>query len=790
MTYVREFERLGRQDADKAGGKGASLGELARAVLPVPPGFVVLTTAYEAFIEASGIAAQMSRLLKSVDPRKVHSIETAGAELRRLVLDQHIPSDIQAEILQAFESLGTRSVAVRSSATAEDGSSAAWAGQLETYLNTPREELLEAVKRCWASLFTPRAIFYRYQQQLDAGDIAVAVVIQAMVDSEVAGIAFSVHPVSQDPNRLIIEAGWGQGEAVVSGQITPDSYIVQKSPLKLLDRTTQRQTRLLKLGQSAGSEWVNIPAQKSQQPKLDDKTIVRLSQLVLAVEVHYGFACDVEWALADGRLYLLQARPITTLNSAKQAVTLDEQFLGQLKDDKLMRFEGQFMPFQLMIDWWNYYDCELSWQGIYPVLFFFTPQRTTAFISRDKYRGIAVETFSDLVNGQRSFAAIKTGYKQASKQIQGYYQKYFVSKAGLNESQSLTAFRRVYKVYQELVVWTLFYEQLDESAVAEVLTGRGLDLGHIWQAVKLPAFTSFDTRKKELMVQAMEGRTSARYLSYVFSDYTFLADETFVSQELTSQNLAKLKVAIRQARQVTKQAKLDLNQILTSADDATKRVIEILQWVLFCRDERKDAMTQAELTLHYLAGRLFAEWGLAPELLAYCGITEIVQGRQYVQALAADLPKRPKGFSVLYALNRKGHVGYTQLEAQLERLDRVTLEQNSANAGSITAVHGEAGNHGEVAGAVHIILRREEFGDFKEGEILVTGMTRPEFVPLMVKAAGIITDEGGITSHAAIISRELDKPCLIGTKVATQVFKNGDRVHLDASRGIAVRQSN
>lgn len=232
MLYTKPFSELTRNDAGTAGGKGASLGEMTRAGIPVPPGFVILTNAFEHFLDVTDLRQEVEANLSQVDHTAVHTAERASEQIQTLIMGAEMPSEIQEEIEQVFKELAAPFVAVRSSATAEDGAENAWAGQLDSFLNTTEATLLENVKRCWASLFTPRAIFYRIEKGLKDSHVSVAVVVQKMVESESSGIAFSVHPVTEDPNQLIIEAGWGLGEAIVSGSITPDSYVVEKEDVK------------------------------------------------------------------------------------------------------------------------------------------------------------------------------------------------------------------------------------------------------------------------------------------------------------------------------------------------------------------------------------------------------------------------------------------------------------------------------------------------------------------------------------------------------------------------------
>lgn len=313
MELIRPFNRISKQDAGLAGGKGASLGEMTQAGLPVPPGYVVLAAAFERFLEETDLDVEVDSILHKVNHKEIHTVEDASEKLKALIMKATMPKDIKQAILKAFSALGARLVAVRSSATAEDSSSAAWAGQLETYLNTTRARLIQNVQKCWASLFTPRAIFYRFEKNLYKQKISVAVVVQQMVESEVSGTAFSVHPVTQDRNQIIIEAGYGLGEAIVSGQITPDSYVVEKRGWRLLDKNISNQDRAIVRSTSGGNTWKKIPARLRERQKLTDKEILELAKLIVRIEKHYRFPVDIEWARAQGKFYITQSRPITTL---------------------------------------------------------------------------------------------------------------------------------------------------------------------------------------------------------------------------------------------------------------------------------------------------------------------------------------------------------------------------------------------------------------------------------------------------------------------------------------------
>ncbi|MFA5022210.1 MAG: PEP/pyruvate-binding domain-containing protein [Patescibacteria group bacterium] len=311
--FILNFLQISKGDVKIAGGKGASLGEMTQNKIPVPPGFVVLATAFERFLAETDLNVEVETQLNKINYKNINAVDKASNTIRDLIHDAKMPKDLQQEVLAAFKALNSKFVAVRSSATAEDSSQASWAGELETYLNTTEKNLLGKVKQCWSSLFTPRAIFYRFEKGMRNSKVSVAVVIQKMVESQVSGIAFTVHPVTKNKNQMIIEAGFGLGEAIVSGQITPDSYIINKSNLGLEDVNIAKQEKMLVRKGESGNTWKLISSNQSSKQKLSGWQINQLAKICLQIEKHYKKPQDIEWALAKGKFYITQSRPITTL---------------------------------------------------------------------------------------------------------------------------------------------------------------------------------------------------------------------------------------------------------------------------------------------------------------------------------------------------------------------------------------------------------------------------------------------------------------------------------------------
>lgn len=312
MELLRNFKRLDKGDVGLAGGKGASLGEMTKAGIPVPPGFVVLAAAFDRFLEETDLGVEISAVIDKLHHNDVASVERASVKIRDMIADVEFPDDIAELIKKAFSKLGAKYVAVRSSATAEDSSAASWAGELESFLNTTDKNLLDNVKLCWSSLFTPRAIFYRFEKNLHQTKVSVAVVVQKMIQSEVSGIAFTVHPVTEDPKQMIIEAGYGLGEAIVSGMITPDAYVIDKTDFSIIDINVAEQAKQI-IKTAKGNEFKAVLASRRDQQKMTGAQIVELAKICLSIEKHYGFPCDIEWGREKGKFYILQSRPITTL---------------------------------------------------------------------------------------------------------------------------------------------------------------------------------------------------------------------------------------------------------------------------------------------------------------------------------------------------------------------------------------------------------------------------------------------------------------------------------------------
>ncbi|QRV17674.1 phosphoenolpyruvate synthase (plasmid) [Haloterrigena salifodinae] len=346
------LDEISSGDLERVGGKGASLGELTGAGLPVPPGFVVTAGAYRSFIEEAEIDEELFAAV-DIDVDDSSALAEAADRAQELILETPFPDELREEILESYRQVGTDGaspsdrgtssrageafVAVQSSATAEDLPDASFAGQQETFLNVTAEDLLDRVRECWASLFTQRAIYYRQEQGFDHSAVNIAVVVQQMVDAEKSGVMFTSHPSTGDPT-MIIEAAWGLGEAVVSGAVSPDNYVIEREDRSIGVTVAEKKVMHEKDEETGETVEREVPQDKRNERVLSDDEISALIDLGERVEDHYDEPQDVEWAIVDsdeqsssgsrtqsgdGEVYMLQSRPITTIDEAAETGDVD-----------------------------------------------------------------------------------------------------------------------------------------------------------------------------------------------------------------------------------------------------------------------------------------------------------------------------------------------------------------------------------------------------------------------------------------------------------------------------------
>ena len=672
--FTKPFQQLSKKDVKIAGGKGASLGEMTQAKIPVPPGFVVLASAFERFLEKTDINMEIEAMWKRINIKDVENIKENSEIIRDVILKKKFPEKLAKEILATFDKLGTKYVAVRSSATAEDSKIDAWAGQLESYLYVKKDNLLESIQKCWASLYTPRALFYRVERKLHRKQVSVAVVVQKMVNAEVSGVCFTVHPVTQDKDQMIIEAGWGLGETLVQGIITPDSYVLEKSIFNLIDININSQEKQIIRGKK-GIKTVVVPKTKKEKQKLSGKQIIQLAKVCLQIERHYQSPQDIEWALEKGKFYITQSRPITTLDRIqKERVEEDKNIESKIKKYKFEKFEE--FP-------------------VTPVVFWL--ESCKADINNPYYKRLNVKIFPKMIVTQSAYMKIWEVNKSKiiidkwreiefiSKESEG-----FIEKNGPILDKMINEFKESKLSYKD------FLRKLNEI---------NLELYYTYIFFNGECFRT--NNKKFLEFLPVLRIRISDFATKMWKGYGLLL------------------------RKISKEYDYPVNVLNSCTSEELMVIIE---------NKKTNIKENRPIAVVLLGNRM-----------------EVITGDK---ALRIE--------NILEEMNK---------------LDRERL--------SIDAFQGTPSFKGYAKGKVVILLAKDYYNKKtlksfmdKKDYILITPMTRPEIVPYLKNVKAIITDEGGITSHAAIVSRELKIPCIISTKVATQVLKDGYLVEVDAEKGI------
>lgn len=683
--YTRLLSNISKHDAPLVGGKGASLGEMLQSNIPVPDGYVVLSTTFDEFLHKSDLAQEIDAILESVDHKTISSVESASEKIQELIKHASMPEDIKAEIESQFSLLNSEFVAVRSSATAEDGADHAWAGQLESYLNTTQDTLLEKVQHCWASLFTPRAIFYRFEKGLHTTAISVAVVVQKMVNSEKSGIAFSVHPVTEDRNQIIIEAGFGLGEAIVSGSVTPDSYIISKQPREIIDTNINHQNRALYRRSGGGNEWIDLDNDTSKQQVLTMEQILELGNIIITIENHYGFPCDIEWAYEGGKFYIVQSRPITTLNN-KSFLTSSSQ--SNISPERRPT-EKNFSRSDYMLSFWA--------QG---VSVFVTD------IHLDAYQKLEVLYIIDQGMFKQYFTHI--AYERALDQ-------------GLEFYRDTNAFDQYRKdLFTHCNRFKNFFESEIEGK--EFLTRETV--------------TIFFEYTKKLCGDYAK-------MNFEFTDKAFQYQDRNVTIKKNLEGVAVFKDQIRTI----------MNTVLFEPTGYAATTFTILGNQFDLESSIFNDLTQQEI---------------------YALFDEIRPNNQVIK-------KRQEAF-VEHNDNQRYYEGKNAEPIIWEFREKVIRKD---------ILQGQTASKGRVSGKVKVIpvdygnMERvnAEIEKMEQGDILVAETTAPELLIACKKASAIITDMGGLMSHAAIVSREFNIPCIVATKNASKILKDGDLVEINGDTG-------
>ncbi|MBV7271840.1 pyruvate, phosphate dikinase [Clostridium sp. PL3] len=729
--YTNTLKELNKDSLHEAGGKGANLGELINAGLPVPPGFVVITGAYRTHLEASNLKKSIEKMLENLKEQDIDAISEASNCISSWIEEAPMPLEVQEEVDRAFESLSKEigaddnlSVAVRSSATAEDLPSASFAGQHETYLGVyGKEEVFKYVKKCWASLWSPQAIAYRISMNFDHLEVDLAVVVQAMIASQAAGVMFTANPVNGNSDEILISAGYGLGESVVSGLITPDSFILTKEG-KVKEKTLGSKEFSIRLTEK-GTITEEVPKSKRKLFCLGDDEFMQLANLAKLVEKHYGSPMDTEWALLGGKIYLLQARPITTIISDSENFNI----LGP--EDKII-YQGKKAPFGLQ---------SVMEHSTYP----HTPLDFACF--SHFYQGIYT-SFADaglkIPKNQNRPVERESGCVALSYQGPG------LSPAIMWKGPKLL----IKSLFQDNdILWQAFSKEI--SVWLKKMDNAVRDTKDAVGAVKLIEQALKEYEKlvyKRFSVISIPGG----FAEYRFSKLIKKAVGKEKAEEYKESLLRALP--FRTALQNKTLMKIAQTEALNGKDSIAFK--NELKGFL---DEYGDIG----------AGRMLSPntWQEKPET-----IDEIIDALLCNTAVLnpeESFKKQEEDYEAAKEVIKKGlkPAEYDKFIKILEKLRKSVIIREE----SVFYLE-------KVAGVLHRMALKLGILLAKQGDILV--YTSPIWTPLFKVASAAVTEIGSTTSHAAIVPREYGIPAVVAVENVTNILKDGQKIRVNGTNGI------
>jgi phosphohistidine swiveling domain-containing protein len=808
---------FGAGDLASAGGKGANLGELVRHGFPVPSGFVVSTGAYAALLAETTLGAELARLLES---------EAPGARIRTLFVEAAMPGRVSADIAAAYASLGSGPVAVRSSATAEDLPGAAFAGQQDTYLNVVGEQsVLRAVVDCWASLWTDRAIAYRQRQGIDPREVGIAVVVQDMVPADTAGVMFSANPVTGERGEIVVDASPGLGEAVVSGRVTPEHYVLDDSGRT---RAFTPGSHEVVIRAAAGGGTEESAGTRNTRPALNMEQLAELARLARRVQDHFGRPQDMEWAIAGGQLYLLQARPMTALPPPPLRLNRFQRLVGPF-------FVEMFpeRPYPLDVSGWMQRGILAMLRGmagsvgvVFPSVVELLPEedgvvlRLVPPVPRPTLR-----TLGAPVSVARRARRFNPAQWTQDSRFAAFLEN--VRRLAAEDPRSLS-WREVVGLAEDAFATMRGITELRISYLPGVFVSQLklrlllllLGKGHLGPALIAGA----ETRTSQAN-RALEG-LAARVRSHpgLARAFTVLAPGELLVRLEDDQEFKEFHAGF-QAFLAEYGHRETVSVVLSSAptwSDAPEVVLGLITSMLGdprpAADQTGGAL--AELTRHpALRIRAVRRYMLSAVGAAKAGMAFREDSHFYatmvlppLRRALLDLGRRLSEAGVLAEAAEVNHLRFEELAgmddggalpaAERERYRRLVLARSAKrreldgipllDPASVFAparrtpgvlVSGRPASRGQATGTVRIIRGPDEFGLLRSGEILVCPYTNPSWTPLFQRAAAVVVDAGGIGSHAAIVAREYGIPAVMGTGSGTSTLVDGQGVTVDGTLG-------
>lgn len=815
---ILDFIDIKKEDISLAGGKGANLGELISADINVPKGFVITSDSYKAFLKENGIEGIIRNKLREVYGDEIKLLK-AAEYFRELIRSKDFSAETKKLIADKYNSLGENiRVAIRSSATAEDLPDASFAGQQESYLNVVGiDDVLLQIRNCYASLWGNRSVSYRFHQGYDQTALSIAVVVQKMVESEKAGVLFTVNPLSRNTNEMQINASYGLGESVVSGRVTPDSYIVTKTG-KLIETTIgSKETKIVYGNKNTVEIAVDEEAQKKRV--LDDNEISGLLDCGLKIEKHYGMPMDIEWAIKDSNIYILQARAITTLRKNTDEDTLIKNYIKSTKPTKSMRknmaFQLEKMPFAYRVLDYDFImainDQKSKIFGEAGIIFDSDPQIDNDGIQTlpKGKKGINKNIFHffKILKQIKDFDSCAAMCKEFTHR---YEEEISMHKDKDFENMSLQECREFleysYKLTKDLSYDRFKYALFPTMLVFDKYT-------KLLQRIN-PKYTAFDLYKnldnktstvnkdifdmaKEIskhskLKEAILSGESYKSLYTGFDDFKTMVDRFLQKNGFKSDYncyCLEAKTFIEDPDRLIN----ILKPILLSASDQNKiledfdELMKELEVVSGKKYKSIKADIQNFRYFHIVREESQYLWESLFFYVRKCVTRSnllLLENKDYKSGIANLF------FNELIKAMHRGYLDKSDLENIKNRNEKFPLSIKVWEASKLLVFEAEgdilkgvSGSFGKAVGRACIIHSPKEFYKMQKGDILVCHLTDPEWTPLFESASAVVADTGAALSHAAIVAREYGIPAVLGVGFATTKYKDGDMLQVDGDKG-------
>ena len=819
---IADFTQIHKDDVLIAGGKGANLGEMTAAGIPVPKGFVITADAYREFLKENNIDEIILRVLTEAQTDEQALLSAVGT-FRKKIITGHFPAQLEKEIRAKYAELGeTARVAVRSSATAEDLPDASFAGRQETYLNVQGiEDVLLQIRHCYASLWGERAVSYRFNQGYNQSTVAIAVVIQEMVESEKAGVLFTVNPVTQNKDEIQINASYGLGESVVSGRVTADSYIVNKSGDILEVTIGTKETQIVYADKNTKEE--SVSEEKRTAQALNDTEIAALVSAALKIEKHYGMPMDIEWAIQKNEIYILQARAITTLKNNDDE-KLIQKYISKRPLSKMMKenmaFQFEKMPFAyraLDFDYMmaiNNQKARIFAEG--GLVFNSNPEIDDDGIQTlpNNKKGLTpniIHIFK-IIHMLKNFDYCS----EVCKKFMAHYEKEIeriktLDFQNMSLAECSTFMEQSYELLQQLAYdrfkYALFPSSLMSKKFTKIIKHADKNCSAFdfyWQLNNRTAVVTNDIsriadeiKKNAALTEAVLSGEKFKTLRTGFPEFKRLADD-FINRNGFKSDYncycIEAKTFIEDPDRL-----VNIVRPLLSTPDASDQD--------FHNNKNRNYTTLMQKLRNIYGAeypriehdvRNFRYFHVVREESQYLWETLFYYVRQCVKRinmLLLNSEDYKHGIANLFhrelmEVLKAGRLTDVYKEKIRRRNEKFPLAEKVWEASKLlvfdstgAVLKGVSGSPGTVVGKVRIIRKPEEFYKMQKGDVLVCHLTDPEWTPLFKLASAVVADTGSALSHAAIVAREFNIPAVLGVGFATAKFKDGDFIKVDGNKG-------